>query len=74
MTGNIPAMRNIKGAESMLQSVYLERELLQAQVPGADLPPLHDRALPLHHFVQVDLFIPAARQLQTHCLPPSMAS
>jgi NAD-reducing hydrogenase small subunit len=58
VTGNIPAMRNVHGADAMLRSVYLEREPLQAQIPGTDLPPLRDKSLPLHHFVHVDLFIP----------------
>jgi NAD-reducing hydrogenase small subunit len=31
---------------------------LGAQIPATDLPILNDKALPLHHFVTVDLFIP----------------
>jgi len=58
VTGNIPAMRNVHGTETMLRSVYLEREPRPAQIPGVDLPSLHDKALPLHHFVVVDLFLP----------------
>lgn len=58
VTGNIPAMRNVHGAQTMLRAVYLDREPQQARIPGTDLPPLLDKALPLHHFVPVDLFIP----------------
>jgi len=58
VTGNIPAMRNVLGAQKMLQSVYIDRQPQGAQIPAADLPPLNDKALPLHHFVSVDLFIP----------------
>lgn len=58
VTGNIPAMRNIEGAAAMLRSVYLERQPLQAQIPATDIPALNPKALPLHQFVTVDLFIP----------------
>jgi NAD-reducing hydrogenase small subunit len=58
VAGNIPAMRNVRGAAAMLQAVYVESHPLNPQTPGTDLPSLHDHALPLHHFVTVDHFIP----------------
>jgi NAD-reducing hydrogenase small subunit len=58
VTGNVPAMRNVLGAEKILQSVYQEREQLNPQIPATDLPRLNEKALPLHLFVAVDLFIP----------------
>jgi len=58
VTGNIPAMRNILGADKILQAVYVDQQPLGAQIPATDLPILNDKALPLHHFVTVDLFIP----------------
>jgi NAD-reducing hydrogenase small subunit len=58
VTGNIPAMRNVLGADKVLQSVYVDQQPLAPQVPATELPLLNDKALPLHHFVQVDLFIP----------------
>ncbi len=58
VTGNIPAMRNVAGAENVLRSVYLERDLLNRQIPAEELPTLSPKALPLHSFVTVDLFIP----------------
>lgn len=58
VTGNVPAMRNVQGARAMLQAVYVEHQPLNPQIPATDLPPLNDKALPLHHFVKVDLFIP----------------
>jgi NAD-reducing hydrogenase small subunit len=58
VTGNVPAMRNVVGAPFILQSIYVERLSLQPQVPTTDLPRLNDKALPLHQFVAVDLFIP----------------
>lgn len=58
VTGNIPAMRNVLGAREMLQVVYIDRQPPGGQIPATDLPLLNDKALPLHHFVVVDLFIP----------------
>jgi NAD-reducing hydrogenase small subunit len=58
VTGNVPAMRNAQGAEAMLHTVYIDRQPLGAQIPATGLPSLHDKALPLHQFVTVDLFIP----------------
>jgi NAD-reducing hydrogenase small subunit len=58
VTGNVPAMRNAFGAEAVLASVYLEREVHNPRIPTTDLPRLHNQALPLHNFVKVDLFIP----------------
>ena len=31
---------------------------MNPQIPATELPILNDKALPLHHFVTVDLFIP----------------
>ena len=56
ITGNIPALRNPTGARTMLQAVYQTGP--DGSIPADHLPVLHDRALPLHHFVSVDLFIP----------------
>ena len=58
VTGNVPALRNPWGAEAMLRPVYQESQVLAPQIPTETLPRLHDQALPLHHFVPVDLFIP----------------
>jgi len=58
ITGNVPAMRNPWGVEKMLRPVYQESQVLTPQIPVESLPRLHDHALPLHHFVPVDLFIP----------------
>ena len=58
VTGNVPAMRNALGIDKVLQSVYVDRQPLNPQIPAFELPTLNDKALPLHHFVNVDLFIP----------------
>ncbi len=58
VTGNVPALRNATGAAAMLRTVYLDQPALNPQIPATDLPVLLELALPLHHFVTVDLFIP----------------
>ena len=64
LTGNVPALRNIRGAERMLRTVYVERPLLNPGVPETDLPRLNEQARPLHTVVTVDLFVPG-------CPPPA---
>lgn len=58
VTGNIPALRNGLGADAMLKTVYLEHGALNHLIPNQDLPTLNRQALPLHAFIQVDLFLP----------------
>lgn len=58
VTGNVPAMRNVVGAERILRSVYIDQDPLNPLIPADNLPVLNSNALPLHCFVQVDLFIP----------------
>jgi NAD-reducing hydrogenase small subunit len=58
VTGNVPAMRNPLGITKVLQSVYIDQQPLNPQIPAFELPTLNEKALPLHHFVKVDLFIP----------------
>ena len=58
VTGNVPALRNACGLDTVMASVYLDRETLNPQIPATELPTLKNQALPLHNFVKVDLFIP----------------
>jgi NAD-reducing hydrogenase small subunit len=58
VTANVPSMRNPFGVEAVLKRAYIETASAQAQIPRQDLPPLRARALPLHQFVKVDLFMP----------------
>ncbi|MBI4927797.1 MAG: NADP oxidoreductase [Anaerolineae bacterium] len=58
VTANIPSMRNPFGVEETLKTVYLDKEAINQQIPGEPLPPLLPRALPLHNYVKVDLFLP----------------
>jgi NAD-reducing hydrogenase small subunit len=58
VTANVPSMRNPFGVEAVLNRAYVETASVQAQIPRQDLPALRARALPLHQFVKVDLFMP----------------
>lgn len=58
VTANVPSMRNPFGVDAVLQRVYLDNATAQAQIPRQELPSLRTRALPLHHFVKVDVFMP----------------
>ena len=58
ITANVPSMRNPFGVDAVLQRVYIENASLQAQIPRHELPLLLPRALPLHNFVEVDVFMP----------------
>lgn len=58
ITANVSSMRNPFGVDAVLQRVYIENTSLQAQIPRHELPLLLPRALPLHNFVEVDVFMP----------------
>jgi NAD-reducing hydrogenase small subunit len=58
VTANVPSMRNPFGVDAVLQRAYIENASLQAQIPRQELPLLLPRALPLHNFVEVDVFMP----------------
>jgi NAD-reducing hydrogenase small subunit len=58
VTGNVPAMRNPVGCESMLDRVYIENASLQQQIPTVGLPKLNEWVRPLHEFVKVDVYLP----------------
>lgn len=58
VTANVPSMRNPFGVGAVLERAYIETASAQAQIPRQELPPLRARALPLHQFVKVDVFMP----------------
>lgn len=58
VTANVPSMRNAFGVDAVLERAYIETATAQAQIPRRELPPLRARALPLHQFVKVDVFMP----------------
>jgi len=58
VTANVPGMRNPYGPEPLIRRAYLENATLNPQVPGAPVPALLDRSLPVHRVVAVDVFLP----------------
>jgi NAD-reducing hydrogenase small subunit len=58
VTANVPSMRNPFGTDAVLKRVYVENASLQAQVPKDEVPQLLSRSLPVHNFVNVDVFMP----------------
>lgn len=58
ITGNVPAMRNPMGPESILDRAYIQNASAQAQIPCVVVPRLLKVVRPLHEFVKVDVFLP----------------
>lgn len=52
VTGNVPSMRNSFKPDQVLERAY------DAQIPNKEVPPLLQRASPIHSVVKVDLFVP----------------
>ena len=65
VTGNVPAMRNSFGVDSILKRAYLENVTLDPQIPREIIPRLLPTARPVHEAVPVDVFVPGC--------PPSAA-
>jgi len=58
VTGNVPSMRNPFGIKEVLESVYIDREVVNPVIPSESIPHLFNRVRPVHREVRVDLFIP----------------
>jgi NAD-reducing hydrogenase small subunit len=58
VNGNVPAMRNQHGPETVIERVYFENADVQQQRPGPAVPALLERVRPLHEVVHVDLHLP----------------
>lgn len=58
VTANVPSMRNPFGVKAILDSVYQQPDLLNAQVPSEGVPSLLPVARPVHMVVPVDVYVP----------------
>ena len=63
VTANIPSMRNPFGAEAVLNTVYMECDALNKQIPNKVVPALLNRSVPIHRIVKVDVFLPGCPPL-----------
>ncbi len=66
VTGNIPAMRNKFGPQSVLELAYIENVGKNPQIPTEDVPELLDWVYPVDEIVDVDVYLPG-------CPPPADA-
>ncbi|MFW5915686.1 MAG: NADP oxidoreductase, partial [Planctomycetota bacterium] len=58
VTGNVPSMRNWKGADGALEHAYRETaDDPDSPIPGQDIPVLLKRCRPVHEVIEVDEFI-----------------
>jgi NAD-reducing hydrogenase small subunit len=57
VTGNLPSMRNARGAEEALEHAYVTTVDDNGELPGQNIPHLLKRARPVHEVIQVDEFI-----------------
>ena len=59
ITGNVPALRNQKVLQEVLDRGYIETESTHAgEVPNEDVPTLCKKVRPIQEFVKVDAHIP----------------
>lgn len=66
VTSNVPGMRNYFKNEALFDRSYIENADTHQQRPDQVIPPLLERSKPIHHVVDVDLFLPG-------CPPPADA-
>ncbi len=66
VTANIPGMRNRFKVKDVMTVGYIDNVSLNGGIPHISVPRLLARALPVHEFVNVDLFVPG-------CPPPADA-
>lgn len=57
VTGNVPSMRNPFGKDSVLDRSYQDNATENPQIPHEAIPPLLEKAQPLHEFVEIDLYM-----------------
>lgn len=57
VTANVPSMRNRFKMEQVLHRGYVETTENNEIIPDQNIPRLLNKAYPVHHFVNVDLFL-----------------
>lgn len=57
ISGNVPSMRNQFDLDEVLDHAFIETAQAQPQRPTESLPTLLKTVIPIHHAVQVDLFV-----------------
>ena len=57
VSGNVPSMRNTFELDAVYDRAYLENVQAQPQRPSENVPPLLAKVQPIHHVVNVDLFV-----------------
>ncbi len=57
VTANIPSMRNRFSLEQVLARGYIETTPNNKVIPDEQIPKLLDKAYPVYHFVDVDIFL-----------------
>jgi len=58
ITGNVPAMRNRFPLEEVVERAYFENADLNQRLPNVVIPALLPKVRPVHHIVDVDVFVP----------------
>jgi len=57
VSGNVPSMRNTFDLDSVYDRAFVENVQAQPQRPTEGVPPLRPTVQPIHHVVNVDLFV-----------------
>ncbi|MEZ6073515.1 MAG: hypothetical protein R3C10_25370 [Pirellulales bacterium] len=57
VSGNVPTMRNTFDLDAVYDRAFVENVQAQPQRPCESVPPLLETVRPIHHVVDVDLFV-----------------
>lgn len=57
VSGNVPSMRNMFDLDQVYDRAFVENVQAQPQRPTDEVPPLLETVRPIHHAVDVDLFV-----------------
>lgn len=58
VSGNITALRNMHGRDTVLLDAYGSKGMRMGEDPASPVPRLSDRVTPLHRFIDVDVYLP----------------